>query len=79
MSILLEIQDMPGEIYDIDWQSGLRDYRDKMDPKLFEAVCWVQETHNIPWSEDLVHEVEEVLLENDWYTDPNSVMSYHHY
>jgi hypothetical protein len=35
--------------------------------------------HDIPWSEDLVEAVQEVLNENDWYTDPNSVMSYHHY
>ncbi|NDB65930.1 MAG: hypothetical protein EB168_09730 [Euryarchaeota archaeon] len=77
--ILLEIQDMPGEIYDIDWQSGLRGYRDDTDCNLFEAVTWVQETHDIPWSEDLVEACQEILNENDWYEDPNSVMSRHHY
>jgi hypothetical protein len=76
------IKDLPAEINDyqsIDWQSGLRAFRDDMDPNLFEAVTWVQETHDIPWSEDLVDEVEQVLTENDWYEDPNSKASYHHY
>ena len=77
--ILLEIQDMPGEIYDIDWQSGLRGYRDSEEPNLYEAVTWVQEVYDIPWSEALVEECQEILNENDWYEDPNSVMSYHHY
>ena len=58
------IKDLPAEINDyesIDWQSGLRSFRDEMDPNLFEAVTWVQEVHDIPWSEALVDEVEQVL------------------
>ena len=76
------IKDLPAEINDyesIDWQSGLRSFRDDMDPNLFEAVTWVQEVHDIPWSEELVEAVQEVLNENDWYEDPNSKASYHHY
>ena len=76
------IKDLPAEIHDydlIDWESGLRAFRDEMDPNLFEAVTWVQEVHDIPWSEDLVEAVQAVLNENDWYEDPNSKASYHHY
>lgn len=76
------IKDLPAEINDydsIDWESGLREFRDEMDPCLFDAVSWVEDVYGIPFSQELVDQVEKVLLENDWYTNPNSVMSYHHY
>ena len=76
------IKDLPAEINDydsIDWESGLRGYRDSEDPCLFDAVSWVEDVYGVPFSEELVDQVEKVLLEDDWYTNPNSVMSYHHY
>jgi hypothetical protein len=50
-----------------------------MEPSLYEAVEWVCETHDLQRTDTLVEEVEKVLLEDDWFNDPNSVMSYHHY
>jgi len=62
-----------------DWESGLRGFRDEMEPSLYEAVEWVCETHDLQRTDTLVEEVEKVLLEDDWFNDPNSVISYHHY
>ena len=62
-----------------DWESGLRGFRDQMEPSLNEAVEWVCETHDLQKTDTLVEEVEKVLFEDDWFNDPNSVMSYHHY
>ena len=62
-----------------DWESGLRGFRDQMGPSLYEAVEWVCETHDLQRTDKLVEEVEKVLLEDEWFNDPNSVMSYHHY
>ena len=74
------IKDLPSEIHnDLDWQSGLREFRDEMEPSLDEAVDWVCQTHDLQRTDTLVEEVEKVLLEDDWFNDPNSVMSYHHY
>ena len=74
------IKDLPSEIHnDLDWQSGLREFRDEMEPTLYEAVDWVCQTHNIERTDALVEAVETIILEDDWFNDPNSVMSYHHY
>ena len=62
-----------------DWESGLRGFRDQMEPSLHEAVDWVCQTHDLQRTDTLVEEVEKVLFEDDWFNDPNSVMSYHHY
>lgn len=78
------IKDLPAEINDyeaIDWESGLRGFFFEMEPDLDEAVEWVCQTHNLERTAALVDRVAEVMQEEEdsWYTDPNSVMSYHHY
>ena len=62
--ILLEIQDAPGEIYDIDWQSSLRGYLD-WNPRtsLGAAVDWVVDTCNQEYTDALVDEVDEIKNE----------------
>lgn len=62
--ILLEIQDAPGEIYDMDWQSGLRAFRDDTDPALHDAVEWVAETHNMERTDALIDEIYDILKED---------------
>ena len=61
--ILLEIQDAPGEIYDIDWESGTREFIQEHPVMDWDDVAdWVEQTHGIqvtPAMEERIQAIQE--------------------
>jgi hypothetical protein len=65
MTVWNEIQDMPGEIFDIptDWEAGVREHVTNFPDDTIEEVCdWVEQTH-CPVDRDMEDRILEIMLE----------------
>ena len=65
MTVWNEIQDMPGEIFDIpmDWEAGVREHITlRPDDNIGEVCEWVEETH-CPVDKEMEERILEIMLE----------------
>ena len=70
MSILLEIQDMPGEIYDIDWEAGAREFiQENPGMEWDDYADWVEQVYGIQCNGDMEERINEIIQEESEPSD----------
>ena len=75
--ILLEIQDAPGEIYDIDWESGTREFIQEHPPMEWDDVAdWVEQTQGIQVTPAMEERIQEMQAEEYEPTDDEMMGSF---